>query len=203
MEEGSRQSPVVPGRKAFWQASVGATPPLLLGEVKPTVLCNNHNRPVQAPRSFDREVADLHTADSTRWTLQAHRRQPGSNGGTGNPRSLHRTVTARILENETGPGLLLTDRSRAPTRRGRRPGSPVQGSTSPNRHWAFESKSAAYQTGSNTGDWRRSPNSRCTTTTSRQRSSNSPSGGGERSGSGGIGARRIGSARQQARIGGG
>src|SRR5258706_6282739 len=170
--------PVVPGRESLLAGQRRATPPAVArGGQNQQFFSNNHNRPVQAPRSFDREVADLHTAIQRDGRFKPIVGNQGSTAGQGNPRTF---AQDRNGQNPGGmkpaPGLPSNGSQQGSNQTWRRPGSPVQGSNVPRTGTGLSNPSQRVQTGSNSGDWRRSPNSGAPQRPVGNGSSNSPSG---------------------------
>ena len=157
--------PVVPNRESLLAGQRRAAPPSVGRGTQPErFFSNNHNRPVQASRSFDREAADVHNAiqrDGHFTPIVGNQR---SNPGEGNARSLTQGRTG------ANPGLtkpsagLPADRSNQGSNQGsnqtwRRLGPPVQRSNGSGAGTGLSNPGQRGQAGGGNSDWRRSPNS--------------------------------------------
>ena len=164
--------PVVPNRESLFAGQRrGAPPTISRGGQPERFFSNNHNRPVQAARSFDREAADL------RSSIQ---RNGHFTPIVGNQRSTTSETNARSNPRQVGegPGVMRHGEPAGNSNQGpgvishgepagagstnqswRRLGPPVQRPNGSGASTGLSNPGQRGQVGGGNPDWRRSPNS--------------------------------------------
>ena len=157
--------PVVPNRESLFAGQRrGAPPTISRGGQPERFFSNNHNRPVQAARSFDREAADLRSSIQRNGHFTPIVGNQRSNAGEGNTRSLTQGRTGQNPGFPKPSAGVPSDRSNPGSSQGanqtwRRLGPPVQRPNGSGAGTGLSNPGQRGQAGGGNPDWRRSPNS--------------------------------------------
>ncbi|PYX33257.1 MAG: hypothetical protein DMG80_06525 [Acidobacteria bacterium] len=158
--------PVVPNRESLFAGQHRSAPPSAVrGGQAQHFFTNNRNRQVSAPRSFDREAADLRNSIQRNGHLTPIVGNQRSNAGEVNGHSLAQGGNAQNPGSPKPSAGLPADRSHQGQSQGganqawRYPGQPVQRPNSSGPGAGMSNPNQRGQVGGGNADWRRGPNS--------------------------------------------